>query len=229
MRQRSPALDLCFFLALGIFSDCKSRSCDCFRPRSWKSKAHLAQTQCRLTLISALVLVVWSPFMVWAPSGYSRVAILWFRQKFCPRPPVPPCDLQPFGLNTMYTYGRLAGCPRPRSPPRKGSKGYLGQIQCTHMAPICSDGETRDKGGGGWTSHRSCLSTASGFVGSHRNSIRMVGMDAGHSNALQFEIYFFLVGYSVIPSTPKCHLHKKPARPWCRNAPLVFKFSQKLK
>ena len=44
-------------------------------------------------------------------------------------------------------------------PPLKVSKDQLGQIQCT---PIWSDAETRDKGG--WTSHRSCLSTASGFV-----------------------------------------------------------------
>ena len=76
---------------------------------------------------SCLVVIVPSPFMVWAPSSYGRAAILWFRQKFVPDPLVPPCDLKrpfgpntvnthckrPFGPNTVYTYVRLAGCPRP--------------------------------------------------------------------------------------------------------------------
>ncbi len=76
-------------------------------------------------------------------------------------------------------------------PPLKGSKGHLGKIQWTHMAgwldvmeppsphwrarkviwakygvhiwhSIWSDVERREKGG--WTSHRSCLSNASGFA-----------------------------------------------------------------
>ena len=58
--------------------------------------------------------------------------------------------------NAVYTYGRLAGCPRPPPPPLKGSKGNFCQIQCTHMA-----GNNRQRG---WTSHRSCLSTSSSFL-----------------------------------------------------------------
>ncbi len=47
-------------------------------------------------------------------------------------------------------------------PPLKGSKGHLGQIQWTHMAfNLVWCGKKRKRG---WTSHRSCLSNASGFA-----------------------------------------------------------------
>ncbi len=147
-------------------------------------------------ILEGTMLVVWSPLMVWAPSSYGMVAILWFIQNLDGTdPPPPPCDLQrQFGPNTVYTYGRLAGCHRPPPPPEGlqrpfgpntvcacGSKGKLGQIQCTHMAGwldvtappptesvrnalfnLVPYGNKRQRGG--WTSHRSCLSTASGFV-----------------------------------------------------------------
>ncbi len=50
-----------------------------------------------------------SPFIVWAPSSYGRVAILWFRQNL--------------------------DVPDPQSPPLNVSNGHLGPIQCTHVAP----------------------------------------------------------------------------------------------
>ena len=59
-------------------------------------------------------------------------------------------------------------------PPLKGSKGHLGQIQCAHMAgglecakvlEMCIHFVPMQKQNtkGGWTSHCSCPSTASGF------------------------------------------------------------------
>ena len=63
---------------------------------------------------SSVLLIVRSSFMVWAPSSYGRAAILWFRQKFCPRTSRPPITSteglqRPYGQYTVYTYGRWAG------------------------------------------------------------------------------------------------------------------------
>ncbi len=90
--------------------------------------------------------------MFWAPSSYSRAAILWFRQKFCPRPPAPMWPTEglqrPFGPNTVCTYGRWAGCPRSPGPlpPLKGSKGQLGQIHVSHGSSLVGCANKRQKG-----------------------------------------------------------------------------------
>ena len=60
----------------------------------------------------------------------------------------------------QYAYTHMAGwldVPDPH-PPLNVSKGHLGHLSAMYCS-IWSDGETRDKGE--WTSHRSCLSTAS--------------------------------------------------------------------
>ncbi len=112
-------------------------------------------------------------------------AILWFRQKFCPgplvtlgprtpHPPISPLKVSRGHMgNIQFTHmGGWLDVPGPHItlgpgtpplPPLKVSRGHMGNIQCTHMGgmhcSIWSDAETRDKWG--WTSHRSCLSTAS--------------------------------------------------------------------
>ena len=53
--------------------------------------------------------------MVWARS-YGTVAILWFRQNVCPRPPPTPHVISSHLGQIQCTHGRLAGCPRPPGP-----------------------------------------------------------------------------------------------------------------
>ena len=91
-----------------------------------------------------LGVIVRSPFIVWAPSRYGRVAILWFRQFLCHRdPPTPHVTFSQIGSYTVYTYRRWAGCHRDPPPPPMWPKvtqlphmwslAKLGHIQCTHM------------------------------------------------------------------------------------------------
>ena len=104
---------------------------------AWSELRFMRHLFCCSCPIVAL-LVVRSPFMVWAPSGYGRAAIVCFRDVPGPLSHMGPLPLaeglqRPYGQyrSILYTYGRWAGCP----------------------------GNKRQKGG--WTSHRSCPSTAS--------------------------------------------------------------------
>ena len=68
--------------------------------------------------------IVRTPFMVWAPSGYSRAAILWFWD--VPRTPPPthtPCDLQLIWAKySVYTHMAVRWMSRTPPPPTEGLK-----------------------------------------------------------------------------------------------------------
>ncbi len=104
---------LCEF-TFGVVYPMKTGWCKIVFHDRWARKQPEKLLQSAHAFSQKITVIVWSPFMVWAPSGCGRVAILWFRD-----------------------------VPDPL-PPLKGSKGHLGQIECTHIWQV------------GWMSQTPC-------------------------------------------------------------------------
>ena len=96
--------------------------------------------------------IVRSTFMALAPSSYGRVAILWFRQKLHHGPPPREGLQRPYGQYSYSIHIWEVGW-MSQTPPLKVSKSaryaLFNFVWC---------GNKRERG---WTSHRSCPSTAS--------------------------------------------------------------------
>ena len=94
-----------------------------------------------------------------------------------PSPPHPP-PVWPLGiLGDIQCTHMASGLAVTVPPPLKGSEGHLGKIQCTHIWGRLDVTDAlfilfRCGNKGGWTSHCSCPSTASGFHCSHSNLIK---------------------------------------------------------